>query len=103
MLDADCNGSAEHWSRLTDDHVRQMLRRGVKQKKIEAAKLYSALPEQATELLGFNPHSGGVIFSFFHLVTGELVLHRFRPDRPPIIGNKPAKYLSPKGAINRLY
>lgn len=103
MPDATANGSAEHWLHLTDEHVRQMLRRGFKQKTIEEAKLYSGLPEQATELLGFNPHSAGVIIPFFHPFTGELVLYRFRPDRPPIIGNKPAKYLSPKGAGNRLY
>ena len=103
MLNEDCNGSAQQWSRLTDDHFRQMLRRGFKRETIEAAGLWSAIPEQATELLGFNPHSAGVVFSYRNPFTGEIVLPRFRPNIPPIIGNKAAKYLSPKGATNRLY
>ena len=91
------------YSRLTDDHVKQMLRRGLKSKTIEAAGLWSALPHQAEELLGFNPHAGGIVIPFFHPFTGEVPLSRVRPDRPPLIGGKPAKYLSQKGAQNRLY
>jgi hypothetical protein len=70
---------------------------------IEAAGLWSASAEQVAELLGFDPHSAGLVIPYQHPRTEKVALNRVRPDYPPIIGQKPAKYLSPKGASNRLY
>jgi hypothetical protein len=83
--------------------MEQMLRRGLKPETIEAARLWSALPHQVEEMLGFNAHSGGLVFDYRHPFTRAVVLRRVRPDHPSLIGGKPAKYLSPKGAQNRLY
>lgn len=35
--------------------------------------------------------------------AGDIVLRRVKPDNPPMRGGKPAKYLSPTGAVTRLY
>src|SRR5689334_23113146 len=97
------------YSHLTDEHLKHLLGRGFTVATIEAAGLYSASAEQVAELLGYNPKSGGIVIPFFHPLTGEIVLNRVRPDKPPIFNGKPAKYLSPKRdgtstrAGNRLY
>jgi hypothetical protein len=97
------SNNSTHHSRLIDDHQRQMERRGLKLETVEAARLWSASAHQVAELLGFNPKSGGIVIPYFHPLTGQVVLNRVRPDRPPIINGKAAKYLSPRGAGNHLY
>ena len=99
---AHSNNSAHH-SRLIDDHQRQMERRGITLETAKAAGLWSATADQVADILGFNPKSGGLVIPYFHPLTGQVVLNRVRPDRPPIINSKPAKYLSPRGARNHLY
>lgn len=92
-----------HVSPLSEAHLRHLHDRGLTDATIEAASLWSANVAQVAELLGFNPGSGGIVIPYFHPLTGQVVLNRVRPDRPPIIGGKAAKYLSPRGAGNRLY
>jgi hypothetical protein len=94
---------ATHGARLSDDHQRQMARRGITLETAEGAGLWSATADQVADILGFNPKSGGLVFPYYHPLAGQVVLNRVRPDRPPMIGGKPAKYLSPKGAGNHLY
>lgn len=88
---------------LTEDHQRQMARRDITLATAEAAGLWSATADQVADILGFNPKSGGLVIPYFHPITGQVVLNRVRPDRPPSINGKTAKYLSPKGAGNHLY
>lgn len=97
------HAQATHGVRLSDDHQRQMTRRRITLETAEAAGLWSATADQVANILGFNPKSGGLVIPYFHPLTGQVVLNRVRPDRPPIIGGKPAKYLSPKGAGNHFY
>ena len=78
-------------------------RRGLTDKTIREAGLWSARSQTAAELLGFNPNSGGLIFPYWSPLSHEVVLNRVRPDTPPLISGKPAKYLSPKNTGNRLY
>ncbi len=92
-----------HGAQLSDAHLRHLHDRGLTDATIEAAGLWTASAEQVAEILGFNPGSGGIVIPYFHPLNGQVVLNRVRPDRPPIIGGKPAKYLSPRGAGNRLY
>jgi hypothetical protein len=56
--------------------------RGLIDTIINAAGLWSASAEQVAELLGFNPHSGGLVIPYFHPLTGQVVLNRVRPDAP---------------------
>ena len=100
---SDYHNHSAQYPRLTDDHQRQMARRGITLETAEAAGLWSATADQVADILGFNPKSGGLVIPYFHPLTGQVVLNRVRPDRPPTINNKPAKYLSPRGAGNRLY
>src|SRR5437879_1020599 len=100
--------SAERWmgcdgTRLSAQHREALRKRGLTAETIEAAGLWSASAEQVAELLGFNPCSAGVVIPYMHPLTREVALNRVRPDNPPIINGKPAKYLSPKGAENRPY
>lgn len=92
-----------HYTRLSADHARQMERRGLSPQIIEAAGLHSALPARIAEILGFKVSSNGIVIPFHHPLTDEVVLNRVRPDIPPTINNKLAKYLSPKGATNHFY
>lgn len=80
-----------------------MLRRGITLETAEAAGLWSATAEQVADILGFNPKSGGLVIPYYHPITGQVVLSRVRPDRPPNINGKTAKYLSAKGAGNHFY
>jgi hypothetical protein len=100
MLMQSSNG---YTSRLSFEHREALRRRGLTDVTIEAAGLWSASAEQVAELLGFDPHSAGLVIPYQHPRTEKVALNRVRPDYPPIIGQKPAKYLSPKGASNRLY
>jgi hypothetical protein len=101
--ESDNRNHSTEGSRLTDDHQRQMARRGIKLETAEAAGLWSATAEQVADILGFNPKSGGIVFPYFHPLTGHVMLNRVRPDNPPVINGKAAKYLSPKGAANHFY
>src|SRR5262249_34441712 len=45
----------------------------------------------------------GLAIPYIHPLTADIRLVRIRPDNPPLIKNKLAKYLSPPGASNFLY
>src|SRR2546425_7845620 len=97
------NHVQERSPRLSTPHLDALLQRGLTLETIEAAGLWSASREEVTRLLRFDAGSGGIVIPFSHPLTGEVVLTRVKPDTPPIINGKPAKYLSPRGAENRLY
>jgi len=91
--------------RLTDEHILQLIEeRKLKREIIEAAGLWSANAQEVREIIKFNPTSTAAIaFPYSHPFTGETRLVRVRPDVPPMIDGKAAKYLSPKGTGNFLY
>lgn len=90
-------------SPLSIQHRDALRKRGLTDKTIEAAGIWSASAQEASALVGFNLHSGGIVIPFHHPLTGQSVLSRVRPDQPPVINGKPAKYLSPTDVGNRLY
>lgn len=98
------NGTT-HRKHLTDVHLNCLLDRGLTHVTIEAAGLWSASVEEVAQILGYDPKSAGIVIPYLHPITGQVILNRVRPDRPPIIDKKPAKYLSPQKRIarNHLY
>src|SRR4051794_30624980 len=91
-------------ARLTDEHVKQILERGLTRETIAAVGFSSLSAEEVLAVLKFNPNrSAGLGIPFLHPRTGETRLIRVRPNVAPLIDGKPAKYLSPKGAGNLLY
>jgi putative DNA primase/helicase len=48
-------------------------------------------------------NNGGALVFPYHGESGEIVLQRAKPDVPPKIGGKPAKYLQPRGQKPRAY
>jgi len=103
QADTSSNHSAPRSRFLIPTHTEHLLGRGLTQATINAARLWSATAEEVAQILGYDPRSGGIVIPYFHPFTGQVVLNRVRPDKPPLYDGKPAKYLSPKGAENRLY
>ena len=68
-----------------------------------AAGLRSASSREAKTILGFDPQSGGILIPYWHPQTGAIRVFRFRPDNPPLVNGKPAKYLTPRGVSNLIY
>src|SRR5262249_27254165 len=77
--------------------------RGLSPEIVNAAGLYSALPARVEEILKFKVPSNAIVIPFSDPLTAEEVFSRVWPDLPPRIGDKPAKYLSPKGSTNHFY
>ena len=78
--DDGAHNHSAHPSRLSDDHVRHLLARGLTHATIEAAGLWSANSAQVTDILGFTAKSGGIVIPYYHPFTGHIVLNRVRPD-----------------------
>jgi hypothetical protein len=87
--------------RLFPHHTEDLRRSGLNDETIEALKFYSGTPAHVRAILGFDVGPGLVIP--YPEVAGQNPFWRVKPDNPPIIDNKPAKYLSPKGAPVRAY
>ena len=88
---------------LREEHLLDLGRSGLSANTITAARLRSIDRASLTQILGFDPRCGGLIFPYF--IGGETVLVRVKVDSPyqPFGRKKPAKYLTPRGATNRLY
>jgi len=97
-------GNRTQNSRLSHEHRELLHARNLTDKTIELAGLWSGSPEDVRHVLGFNPNNtSGLIIPFFDPQTSKIRYHRVRCDTPPVIGGKPARYLSQKGAGNFLY
>ena len=90
-------------SPLSPQHFDALLKRGLTPETIAAARLRSATAKEVADLLGFDPHSGGIELPFLNPISGEAVSKRIKPDIPPLINGKSAKYLSCRGASNYIY
>lgn len=75
---------------------------GLSTETVTAAGLYCANADEVRGVLGFDA-GPGLVFPFASM-NGHPPFSRVKPDEP-FLGrdSKPAKYLSPKGAGNRLY
>ena len=88
---------------LFPQHLADLRRSGLTDGTIRALKFYSATREEAAEILSFSVDSDCLAFPFYSH-NGQTPFVRFKPDVPFVNADgKPAKYLSPKGADNRLY
>lgn len=86
--------------KLEKHHLEDLKKSGLSDITIENAKVYSASADEVREILGFNPtDSAGMVSPYPHTDGFK----RVKPDTPPIINGKAAKYLSPKGSGNRIY
>lgn len=86
---------------LNPNHQEDLHRSGLTDNTITSLGFYSGTAEEVERILGFNPGPGLVIP--YPGTGGTEAFYRVKPDAPPIIDNKPAKYLSPRGAIVRAY
>lgn len=86
---------------LLAHHMEDLQRSGLSGETIEALGFYSGTAAEVKAILGFDAGPGLVIP--YPCVGGAKPFWRVKPDKPPIIDGKPAKYLSPKGATVRAY
>jgi putative DNA primase/helicase len=98
---------SEHVPGLLPHHQRELEASGLTATTIRAAGIYSeAKYENLAALLGWrkcNKKLAPAIVFPFRAADGANGYARVKPDRPTVIGGKPAKYLSPKGQPNQVY
>src|SRR5215510_9108584 len=89
---------------ICDLHQRDLTSSGLHADCIATAKLRCANPDEVKQILGFDCHSGGLVIEYPGTNGTRPAFTRIKPDRPFLDRHgKPSKYLSPKGAGNRLY
>lgn len=88
-------------NRLLAHHTEDLRRSGLGDESIEALGFYSGTAAEVKDILGFDAGPGLVIP--YPTSEGQQPFSRVKPDQPPIIDGKPAKYLSPQGAMVRAY
>lgn len=87
---------------LTDSHRRELEASGLRPETILQAGFYSATSDQVKDILGFNAGPGLAIP--YRSLNGKGEFIRIKPNTPFLDRyGRPSKYLSPKGAGNRLY
>jgi|SRR5215467_6264446 len=94
---ATTDSSAGAKSLLSKHHLTVLLERGITEETAIAAGLRSASSREAKITLGFDPRSGGILIPYTHPQKGAIRTFRFRPDNPPLVDGKLAKYLTPRG------
>jgi AAA domain-containing protein/uncharacterized protein DUF3854 len=97
----ETNGRAKSF--LSAVHLTILSERGISKETAIAAGLRSAPSREAKAILGFDPQSSGILIPYTHPQTGTVRTFRFRPDNPPIVDGKAAKYLTPRGVSNLIY
>lgn len=86
---------------LNHQHLEDLRQSGLTDGTIRSLGFYSGTASQINAILGFDAGPGLVIP--YPCIGGGKPFSRVKPDQPPIINGKPAKYLSPKGAKVRAY
>lgn len=86
---------------LNPQHLKDLHSSGLTDETIKALGFYSGTASQINAILGFDAGPGLVIP--YPCIGGGEPFSRVKPDQPPIINGKPAKYLSPKDARVRAY
>jgi Domain of unknown function (DUF3854) len=89
---------------ICDLHKRDLADSGIHQDWAEAAGLRCGSQSEIKSILGFDTHCGGLVIEYAGTNGTRTAFNRVKPDRPFLDRyGKPSKYLSPKGAGNRLY
>ncbi len=81
---------------LNPQHLDDLRSSGLTDETITALGFYSGAAAEVQTILGFAAGSGLIIP--YPCIGGGEPFSRVKPDQPPIINGKPAKYLSPKGS-----
>ncbi len=90
--------------RLEQHHLEDLRGSGLSDEFIRLARFHSVSRQEATRILGFDPGCGGLAFPYVGTNGSGPQFIRFKPDKPfRDERGREAKYLSPKGARNRLY
>ena len=82
---------------LKPHHVEDLRSSGLSEATIDKTGFYSGTVEEVRRIVGFDVGPGLVI------PYPGISYWRVKPDRPPVIDGKRAKYLTPKGGQVRLY
>lgn len=86
---------------LKEEHMFDLRASGLSDDTLRHTGYRSATADETRKILGFSVGPGLVIP--YTLPEGEAPFFRVKPDTPPVLDGKPAKYLTPKGAGNRLF
>jgi hypothetical protein len=88
---------------LKSHHRKDLKNSGLSDDTITVAGVRSVSRDKAKADLGFDPGSDCMAFDYSS-ATGKLLTTRYKPDVPmEVVGNRPAKYLTPKGGGNHIY
>ncbi len=82
-------------------HLDDLRRSGLSDETIQALGFYSGTATEVKAILGFD--AGPALVIPYACVGGGEPFCRVKPDKPPVIDGKPAKYLSARGAKVRAY
>jgi hypothetical protein len=88
-------------AKLSSLHLEDLHSSGLTDETIENLGFYSGTSSDVEKILGFNVGPGLIIP--YPRFDDSPPFFRVKPDDPPVIDGKPAKYLSPKSAIVRAY
>lgn len=96
-----------HASAIFPHHLAELERSGIKYETAVANSIYSeGNTRELARLLNRKNYSAkcgsGLVFPY-RGPTGSIEQYRVKPVRPPMMGGKPVKYLSPVGATPRAY
>ncbi len=84
--------------------MQDLRKSGLSNETIAGAGFHSASVEEIKNILGFNPNDSAGLVIPYPLINGSgNQFMRVKMDVPPIIDDRAAKYLSPKGSQNRIY
>ncbi len=93
--------------RLYPAHLAELAASGLTQETAKAAGIYSESDQRKLAAMmnrkAWSRKMGGAIVFPYRDSSGAIVLNRLKPDNPPLINGKPAKYLSPSGGGVRVY
>ena len=92
---------------LLPAHLAELRASGLSDEIIRAAGIYSETDRsklaEITNRSSWSAKLGSAIVFPYRDKAGDVVLRRLKPDFPPMVKGKPAKYLSPSGAAVRVY
>jgi hypothetical protein len=88
-------------SRLLTHHLEDLQRAGLSDETIEMLGFYSGTAVEVQAILGFDA-GPGLVIPYPPAGLSE-PFSRIKPDTPPVINGRPAKYLSPRAVPLRAY
>lgn len=94
-------------SKLCPHHCEELYASALSDDYLAACFYRSLTADEVAKLLGFNwnGNTGGLGIGYPNTLDGNGIptYWRIKPDSPPLIDSKPAKYLTPKGGDVRAY